>query len=129
MKNKIILPSNKKFGLFFSSIFFLVFVYFFLFKDEKIFYILFISIAFFLISILKPEILQKLNYLWFKFGILLGSIFSPVILGIIFFFIISPIAIFMKIINRDMLKKNFNSKKNTYWEIQEKKYINMKDQF
>ncbi len=127
MNNKIKLPSDKKFGLFFSAIFLIVYFYFLYFKSQNLLYLILTSISLALISFIKPSILNKLNFAWYKFGILLSKLFSPLILGLIFFFIITPIAIFMKIINRDHLDLK-NKKKDTYWKNYDGN-TNMKDQF
>lgn len=127
MSKKILIPSDKKFGLFFCVVFFLIYFYFLFFKEQNFLYLLFIVFFLLIVSFIKPSILHKLNILWFKFGILLGKIISPIILTLIFFFIITPIAIIMKIINRDYLNIK-NKEKNSYWKKYDNK-INMKDQF
>ena len=127
MKNKFKLPSDKKFGIFFSFIFIILYLYFLYIKNINILLFFLISIILLIISIFRPSILNKLNYLWYKLGIILGKIVSPIILSIIFLFLITPIAIFMKIIGRDYL--NINDKNsNSYWKNYKNK-INMKNQF
>ena len=127
MKNKIKLPSDKKFGMFFSLIFIIIYSYFFFIKNESIILFFFLSVILFIISIVKPSILNKLNYLWLRLGIILGKIFSPIILSIIFVLLITPVAIIMKIIRRDYL--NLRDKDNqSYWKKYDNK-INMKNQF
>ena len=128
MNKKVVLPSNKKFGLFFSLIFLIIFFYLFYLTYKYSYLALVISIILTLISILKPNILEKPNYMWFKLGIILGKIFSPIILGFIFFAIITPVALIMKIIRRDVLKINIK-KQSTYWEKYENEKTNMKNQY
>ena len=109
------LPSNKKFGLFFSLVFFMLFLYFFI-HSYNILYLTFIS--FFIITLIFtlffPEKLFFFNKLWFRIGIALNYVISPLILGVIFFLLITPLSIFFKITQRDYLKIKFKHK-NTYW--------------
>ena len=113
-------PSDKKFGLFFSMIFFLIFLYlYFIDLNNSGFYFLFGTILFFLISFLKPIILKPLNISWMYFGYLLGKFFNPIILGILFFFIVTPIALTMKIFLRDELKIKKNGL-SSFWLISNK---------
>lgn len=108
-KSKIIfesnLPSNKCFGIFFSLIF-LFFGGYFIYKSSYI--LTFISFSFtcifLIITILRSDLLLPLNKLWMAFGMLLGKIVSPIILGIIFFGLFTPLGIFMRIIGRDELR-------------------------
>ena len=101
------LPSNRKFGFFFSGIFALLGVggYFFL-KLNSTLVVLFILLfgITFLISFLKPDLLLPFNKLWMTIGLLIGKIISPIILGIIFFLLITPIAIIMRVLGRDELR-------------------------
>ena len=108
--NDIKLPSNRKFGLFFSVVFIIIGIYFYKGKiDFKIFLFFMTSVLFFVTAIYKPEKLTQLNKLWLKIGLLLGRITSLIILGIIFFGIFTPISLFTKIFKRDeksLLKSN-----------------------
>ena len=87
-----------------------------------------ISIIFFILGVLNSKILTPFNRLWFKFGILLGSIISPIIMLIIFFFVVTPIGLFMRIIGKDLLYLKKNNKK-TYWIKKENLKSSMKNQF
>lgn len=113
--NNIELPSNRKFGYFFTLIFFIVSTYFY-FKDNNIiFYISgIISIAFLLITSFKANILEPLNKIWMKFGLILGKVISPIVMGSIFFLIFSPVGILMRLFGRDELLLRFKIK-NSYW--------------
>ena len=113
---KVELPSNKKFGFFFALVFGLAAVYFF-FKDSSIWAYTFIVISLILliITIIKAEVLLQLNKLWLRFGLLLGMIISPIVLGIIFFGLFTPIAFLMRISGRDELRLKFKDKP-TYWK-------------
>jgi len=123
--NKIELPTNRKFGFFFSSIFFIAFIFFYL-KDNKIsFFFISLAIIFFAITIFKSDLLLPLNKIWMRFGILMGVIISPIVLGIIFFGLFMPTAFVLKIINRDLLRLKFLSQ-SSYWIVRNK-YFNSKD--
>jgi hypothetical protein len=114
-KNNFELPSNHKFGYFFTFIFFITSMYF-LFKEINMaFYILgTFSIVFFLVTIFKAEILRPLNKLWMRFGLVLGMIVSPIVMGAIFFIIFTPIGILMRLFGRDELLLQFKTKPS-YW--------------
>ncbi len=114
------LPSNRKFGFFFGLI--LLSISIILHFQNFYFYSLIIfsiSCMLFILSFLAPEILSGPNKIWMNFGLMLGKIFNPIIIGIIFFGIFTPLSFFFKLIRRDELKINF-SKKNSYWIPREK---------
>lgn len=113
------IPSNKNFGYSFSLIFFLFASYFYLinFLDLASSFLL-ISTIFFAVTSLKPSLLKRLNKIWYSIGNLLGTIFSPIILGIIFFGLFTPIALTMKLFKRDELKINPKFYKST-WKIKQ----------
>ena len=114
------IPSNKKFGLFFSIIFFLVFLYLYFFSQNSSgFFFLIAAVLFFTVSIFKPIVLKPLNISWMYFGFALGRIFNPIILGVLFFLIVTPIGLIMKIIQRDELKIK-KKKLSSFWIIANK---------
>ncbi len=117
--SEIELPSNKKFGYFFTLIFLIITGYFFLNKSLNLTYVFAtISITLFFITIIKADLLLYPNKLWIKFGLLLGMIISPIVLGVLFFILFTPTAILMKLYGRDELRIKF--KKNTsYWILRE----------
>lgn len=109
------LPSNRRFGLFFSIIFIIISFYFFFIEKLNIGIIfLIISILFFLISIFVPKSLYLLNLLWMRIGIIIGIIVNPVIVGLIYFLLFFPIGLIMKLYGRDELLINLKNKK-TFW--------------
>jgi hypothetical protein len=113
--SEVKLPSNRKFGFFFSTIFLLASLYSYYIDSEIMAYVLGTLCGIFLvITIINAKILLPLNKLWMKFGVLLGMIVSPIIMGIIFFGIFTPIAIIMRLAGRDELRLRFKKKK-TYW--------------
>jgi hypothetical protein len=115
--SNIKLPSNLKFGIFFSIFFGLISV-FFLIRNEIVFTVFFASltIIFLLIVKIKPELLLPLNKLWMRLGLLLGIIVSHIILGSIFFIILTPISFLMRLVGRDELQLKKRSKPS-FWII------------
>lgn len=129
---KIDLPSNKVFGLFFTAVFSIVGCYFFILRYEFYSYLFFIlSFIFILITYFKSELMLPLNRLWMIFGYLLGMLMSPIIFGLIFFGLITPLALVMRVLGRDALKLKF-CKQSTYWTLvdkPEKTTTNFKKQY
>ena len=119
--------SNKKFGLFFGSIFGVIAGYFVVFDNgllSSVFAL--ISGCFFLISFIFPIILTPMNKLWMGLGFLLGAIISPIVLGIIFFGLFTPVALISKLFARDELKLR-KTKSATYWNLNESGKPNQKN--
>lgn len=109
------LPSNKKFGFFFSIVFLIGAFYFFLSSNNILGITLsLLSLIFFFITIINPNLLLPLNKLWMKFGFLLGKIISPLVLGFIFFGLFTPYGIFLRLLGRDELKLK-KIKYNSNW--------------
>jgi hypothetical protein len=126
--NKPKISSNKSFGLVFF-IFFLIISLFPLFKDDNIKILtIILAVIFLILGLLNSSILTPLNKIWFKFGILLGTIISPIVMGIVFFMVVTPTSLIMKIFGKDLLglKKN---KKKSYWIIRSSIKSKMKNQF
>ena len=117
--SEIELPSNKKFGYFFTLIFLIITGYFFLNKSLNLAYVFAtISITLFFITIVKADLLLYPNKLWIQFGLLLGMIISPIVLGVLFFVLFTPTAIIMKLYGRDELRIKFK-KSTSYWIVRE----------
>ena len=127
-KNNIKISSNKSFGIVFFIVF-LIIAIFPLLNDEIIrIWSLIISIIFLFLGLLNSRFLTPLNMLWFKFGIFLGKIVSPIVMGIIFFFVVTPIALLMKMLKKDLLNLKFN-KNYSYWIEKNEIKSKMKNQF
>jgi len=125
---KIKISSNKSFGIVFF-IFFLIIALWPLINDGNIrLWSLIVSIIFLILGIINSKILTPLNYLWFKFGLLLGKVVSPIVLGIIFFFVVTPTGIIMRLIGKDILNIKKNNL-NTYWIEKKNEKSSMKNQF
>ena len=78
---------------------------------------------------MNSKLLTPLNKLWFKFGTILGAIIAPIVMGVVFFLAITPIGIIMRIMGKDLLKKRYDKKKETYWIKRDQPVRTMKKQF
>ena len=128
MDKNIKLPSNRNFGIIFSIFFLIVALWPLLNQNEIRIWSLVISFIFFVLELFNFKLLTPLNKLWLKFGIILGNIISPVIMGIIFFLVVTPTALIMRIFKKDILKLKKNSN-NTYWIIKDDTKSDMRNQF
>ena len=109
--SEVELPSNKKFGFFFTLVFALVAGYFYVSESWTLAYPFSAAVViFFAVTIVKADILLPLNKLWMRFGLLLGMIVSPIVLGVIFFGLFTPVAFLMRISGRDELRLKFKNK-------------------
>ena len=108
------ISSNRSFGIVFFIVFFLIALYPLIYSKDIRIWSLLISLIFLILGLINSRILTPLNKLWFKFGILLGKIVSPLVMGIIFFLVVTPIGIIMKILKKDLLNLKYNKNKS-YW--------------
>jgi len=122
------ISSNKSFGIVFFIVFFLIALYPLINGSEVRVWSLIISMIFLILGLLKSKILTPLNILWFKFGILLGKIVSPLIMGAIFFLVVTPIGIIMRLLGKDILNLKYNNSKS-YWIKKDGPKSKMKNQF
>ena len=126
--SNIKIGTNKSFGIVFF-IFFSIVSVFPLLKDENIrIWSLIIAIIFLILGLLNSKILTPLNKIWFKFGILLSSFISPVVMGIVFFGIVTPTSLIMKVLGKNLLNLKKGNKK-TYWVERSVVKSRMKNQF
>tara|TARA_B100001540_G_C15514759_1_gene509747 strand:- start:256 stop:636 length:381 start_codon:yes stop_codon:yes gene_type:complete len=125
---KIKIASNRSFGIVFFVVFLLISLWPILKNGDIRIWSLIISFIFLILGLLNSKLLNPLNILWFKFGILLGNIISPIVMGLIFFFVVTPISFILKIFGKDVLslKKNHS---NTYWKEKTNYKTSMKKQF
>ena len=126
--DEIKISSNRSFGIVFFIVFLLIGTYPLLNNDHVRIWSLIISIVFLILGLLNSKILLPLNKIWFKFGILLGKIISPLIMGLIFFVVVTPIALLMRLFNKDLLNLKFNKSKS-YWIEKNEPKSKMKNQF
>ena len=122
------ISSNKSFGIVFFIVFLLISIYPLTNSESIRYWSLVISLIFLILSLLNSQILSPLNKLWFKFGILLGKIVSPLVMGIIFFFVVTPTSLLMKLLKKDLLNLKFNNSKS-YWIEKTEPKSKMENQF
>ena len=120
--------SNRSFGIVFFVVFLIIATYPLINGDELRLWSLIISIIFLFLGLVNSKILNPLNKLWFKFGIFLGKIISPLVMGIIFFLVVTPIGLLMRLLNKDLLNLRFNNN-NSYWIEKTELKSKMKNQF
>ena len=127
MKNNI--SSNRSFGLVFSIFFFTIFSYNFFLNNDFNIYILLLSIIFLILGVLNSKILYPMNRVWIYFGYLLGKFITPVVLFILYFSIVLPTNLVLKIIGKDIMRLKYNKNTKSYWELRNKKPNSMDNQF
>jgi len=128
MTKNIMISSNRSFGIVFF-IFFLIVAIYPLFNNQDIrIWSLLISVFFLVLGLLNSSILSPLNKAWFKLGIFLGKFISPIVMGIIFFGVVTPTSFIMKLLGKNFLNIKKNNQ-NTYWVEKEKQSSRMKKQF
>ena len=126
--NKIKISSNRNFGIVFFIVFLVIALYPLINDSEIRIWSLILSLLFLLLGLINSKILTPLNKLWFKFGIFLGKIISPIIMGIIFFFVVTPIGFIMRLLSKDILNLKYNNE-NSYWIKKTGPKSKMKNQF
>ena len=125
---EIKLPTNRNFGVVFFFVF-LIISLFPLLKNENIrIWSIIIALAFLVLGLLNSKFLTSLNKIWFRFGIILGSIVSPIVMGIVFFTIVTPTSLIMRALGKNLLNLKKSNKK-TYWVERSKIKSKMKNQF
>ena len=128
MDNDIKIGSNRNFGIVFFVVFLLIALYPLINSGEIRIWSVVIASIFLVLGILNSNILLPLNKLWFKFGIFLGKIISPIIMGIIFFLVVTPIGLIMRLIGKDVLNLKYSGYKS-YWIEKTGPKSKMKNQF
>ena len=126
--DEIKISSNRSFGIVFFIVFLLIALYPLLKGNDLRIWSLVISFIFLALGLINSKILTPLNRLWFKLGLLLGRFISPIIMGIIFFVVVTPIGIIMRLLKKDLLNLKYN-KKETYWIDKSGPKSKMKNQF
>ena len=127
-KNNIKISSNRSFGIVFFVVFLLISIYPIINDQDMRVWSLIISLIFLILGIINSNILTPLNKVWFKFGILLGSFVSPIVMGVVFFLVVTPISLLMKLFGKDVLNLKRNNSKS-YWIEKTGPKSRMKDQF
>ena len=122
------ISSNRSFGIIFFIVFLLIALYPLTYSEEIRVWSATISLIFLVLGLFNSKILTPLNKLWFKFGIFLGKIISPIIMGIIFFLVVTPIGLLMRLLGKDLINLKYNNNKS-YWIEKNGPKSKMKNQF
>ena len=128
-KSKIKTSSNRNFGLVFFIAFLIVSLWPLTYEEPIRIWLVIISMVFLILGLMNSKMLTPLNLLWFKFGIILGTIVAPIVMGLVFFLVVTPIGFIMRIMGKDLLKKRYDKKRGTYWIKRDKLVSSMKRQF
>ena len=129
MKSKNIkIGSNKSFGIVFFVVFLIIGLWPILNGNEIKIWSIIISLIFLILGINNSKILTPLNKLWFRFGIFLGNFIAPIIMGIIFFFVVTPTGLIMRLLGKDLIKLKKNKDKS-YWIEKKNIKSSMRNQF
>jgi large-conductance mechanosensitive channel len=128
--SKIKIGSNRSFGLVFFVVFLIISFWSFRGNLNEVSILpFFIAIIFLILGLIKSKLLTPLNKIWFRFGIILGAVIAPIIMAVIFFLVVTPIGLLMKIMGKDLLKKKYNKAAKSYWIKRNQDIGTMKRQF
>ena len=121
--------SEKSFGVVFSIVFSIVALYPLINSEGLRIWALVVSIIFFLLAFLAPKILVLPNKLWFKFGLLIGSIVAPIVMAFVYFVTVLPTGLIMRLLGKDLLKQKLDKNAKSYWFKRSEPMGSMKNQF
>lgn len=121
--------SPKSFGVVFSIVFLIVSLYPLINSEVLSIWALIVSVVFLLLAFIAPNILSLPNKLWFKFGMLLGSIIAPIVMALVFFVIVLPTGLIMRLLDKDLLKQKIDKNAKSYWIERNEPMGSMKNQF
>ena len=128
-KSKIKINSNRSFGLVFFFVFMIIGLWPLPSGGSIRIWAAIISVVFLILGLMNSRLLTPLNKLWFKFGTILGNVIAPIVMGMIFFLVITPTGLIMNIMGKDLLNKRYSKKKESYWIERDKPISTMKRQF
>ena len=128
-KSKIKMSSNRSFGLVFFFVLIIIGLWPLKNNGDLRIYFIVLSIPFLILGLINSKLLNPLNLLWFKFGILIGSFMAPIVMGIVFFLVVTPTGLIMKMFGKKMLDEPFDKSKKSYWINCNKQASSMRKQF
>ena len=128
-KSKTKMSSNRNFGIVFFFVFLIISLWPVANDNALRIWSIFVAITFLILGLMNSKLLTPLNILWFKFGMFLGFIIAPIVMGIIFFLVITPTGLIMKTMGKDLLNNKYDKKKVSYWINRVKSKSTMKQQF
>ena len=121
--------SNRSFGIVFFIVFLIISLFPLIKGNDLRIWSLLISLMFLVLGLMNSSILGPLNKLWFKFGLLLGSFISPIVMGFVFFLVVTPIGLFMRLLGKDLLNLKKKNNLRSYWIEKTGPKSKMKNQF
>ncbi len=127
--NTIKIGSNRSFGIVFFVVFLIISLFPLIKGNDLRIWSLLISLMFLVLGLMNSSILGPLNKLWFKFGLLLGSFISPIVMGFVFFLVVTPIGLFMRLLGKDLLNLKKKNNLRSYWIEKTGPKSKMKNQF
>ena len=127
-KDNVKEPTNRSFGVVFFIVFFIIACYPLTKSNDVRIWSLILASIFLILGFLNSKLLTPLNKIWYKFGLILGKIISPLVMGVIFFFVVTPIGILMRLLGKDLLNLKFNNE-DSYWIKKTQPKSKMKNQF
>ena len=128
-KVSVKISSNRSFGLLFFIVFLAISLCPLKSQEDLRLWAFILALIFFVLGILNSKFLTPLNKLWMKFGIFLGSIISPFVMGVVFFMVVTPVGLIMRFLGKDLLRIKKSKFVSTYWISREKQNNTMKRQF
>ena len=128
-KSKIKISSNRSFGLVFFAVFLIIGLWPLTSGSSVLIWSVIVSLVFLILGLLNSKLLTPLNKIWFKFGLLLGSLFAPIVMGLIFFLVVTPTGFIMRILGKNPLGKKYGKEKKTYWIKRDSSVGTMKRQY
>ena len=128
-KVSVKISSNRSFGFVFFVVFLAISLWPLRSQGDLRLWAFILSLIFLVLGVLNSKFLTPLNKLWYKFGILLGTIISPIVMGVVFFIVVTPIGLVMRFLGKDLLRINKDKFASTYWVNREKQNTTMKKQF
>ena len=126
---KIKISSNKSFAIVFAVVFIIIGIYPLLNNEDLRYWSIIVSLILIILGYKNSLILTPLNFIWFKFGLLLGRVIAPIVMGLIYFVVVYPTNLLLKVFKKNQMGIKYNKSINTYWVNTNNNSNNMKDQF
>ena len=121
--------SNRSFGLLFFIVFLTIGLWPLKNGDNLNLYFSITSLIFLILGLLNSKLLSPLNKIWIKFGEILGTIIAPIIMALVYFVILTPVSLVVRVFGKDILGLKFINKQQTYWINRKKNMGSMRKQF